>query len=45
MVFIKKIWTNDVIVSQSNKKPSNDYKSFNYLGEDSYATVYLKKIE
>ena len=32
-------------VSQSSKKPSNDYKSFNYLGEDSDATVYLTKIE
>ena len=32
--------TNDVIVSQSNKKPSDDYKRLNYLGEGSYATVY-----
>ena len=32
--------TNEVIVSQSNKKPSDDYKRLNYLGEGSYATVY-----
>ena len=32
--------TNDVIVSQSNKKPSDDYKRLNFLGEGSYAAVY-----
>ena len=32
--------TNEVIVSRSNKKPSDDYKRLNYLGEGSYATVY-----
>jgi len=32
--------TNNVIVSQSNKKPSDDYKRLNFLGEGSYAAVY-----
>ena len=32
--------TNDIIVSQSNKKPSDDYKRLNFLGEGSYAAVY-----
>ena len=32
--------TNEVIVSQSNKKPSDDYKRLNFLGEGSYAAVY-----
>ena len=32
--------TNDVIVSQSNKKPSDDYKRLTFLGEGSYAAVY-----
>ena len=32
--------TNDVIVSQSNKSPTDDYKRLNFLGEGSYAAVY-----
>ena len=32
--------TNDVIVSQSNKQPSDDYKRLKFLGEGSYASVY-----
>ena len=32
--------TNDVIVSQSNKNPSDDYKRVKFLGEGSYASVY-----
>ena len=32
--------TNEVIVSQSNKNPSDDYKRVKFLGEGSYASVY-----
>ncbi len=32
--------TNEVIVSQSNKQPSDDYKRVKFLGEGSYASVY-----
>ena len=32
--------TNEVIVSQSNKNPSDDYKRLKFLGEGSYASVY-----
>ena len=32
--------TNEVIVSQSNKQPSDDYKRVKFLGEGSYAAVY-----
>ena len=32
--------TNNVIVSQSNKSPTDDYKRLNFLGEGSYAAVY-----
>ena len=32
--------TNDIIVSQSNKQPSDDYKRVKFLGEGSYASVY-----
>ena len=32
--------TNDVIVAQSNKQPSDDYKRVKFLGEGSYASVY-----
>jgi len=32
--------TNNVIVSQSNKQPTDDYKRVKFLGEGSYASVY-----
>ena len=32
--------TNDILVSQSNKQPSDDYKRVKFLGEGSYAAVY-----
>ena len=32
--------TNDVIVSESHKQPSDDYKRVKFLGEGSYAAVY-----
>ena len=32
--------TNDIIVSQSNKKPGDDYKRLSFLGEGTYASVY-----
>ena len=32
--------TNEVIVSQSNKQPNDDYKRLKFLGEGSYASVY-----
>ena len=35
--------TNDIIISQSNKKPSDDYKAISFLGEGSSSTVYCVK--